>query len=666
MSDVLKKIEGLRKELHHHNYLYYIENKQEISDFDFDQKLNELQKLESENPEFFDASSPTQRVGSDLSNNFEQVKHAYPMLSLSNTYSEGEVRDFHQRVQKVVGEDVEYVCELKFDGSSISLTYQNGVLVRALTRGDGEKGDDITTNAKTIRSIPLKLQGSDYPSLFEMRGEVLMPFSVFDALNKQRAEAGDELYANVRNTASGSLKLIDSTEVAKRKLDTYLYYMLGEEMPTDSHYQNLQKARTWGFKISSATQKCSTIDAVIAFLKHWDVERSKLPVATDGVVIKVDSLAKQKQLGFTAKSPRWAIAYKFKAEQVSTRLNSVSYQVGRTGAVTPVANLEPVLLAGTTVKRASLHNADIIAQHDLYVGDMVYVEKGGEIIPKIVGVDTEARFLIGDKVEFIRNCPECNTRLERNDGEVAFYCPNTKGCAPQIRGRIEHFISRKAMNIENLGPETVESLLNGGFITDSSDLYSLQESDIAGLERMGQKSARNIIDSIQASLQVPYERVLFALGIRFVGETVAKRLAHGFSSIELLQKATKEELLAVDDIGERIAESVQRYFADAENVAIIDKLKAAGLQFKLDEQVMAQKSDLLKGMTIVISGTFSIPRDELKKHIEKHGGKNTTSISKSTSFIIAGENMGPAKLEKASKLGVELVSEEEFMKRIGE
>ena len=666
MSDVLKKIEGLRKELHHHNYLYYIENKQEISDFDFDQKLNELQKLESENPEFFDASSPTQRVGSDLSNNFEQVKHAYPMLSLSNTYSEGEVRDFHQRVRKVVGEDVEYVCELKFDGSSISLTYQNGVLVRALTRGDGEKGDDITTNAKTIRSIPLKLQGSDYPSLFEMRGEVLMPFSVFDALNKQRAEAGDELYANVRNTASGSLKLIDSTEVAKRKLDTYLYYMLGEEMPTDSHYQNLQKARTWGFKISSATQKCSTIDAVIAFLKHWDVERSKLPVATDGVVIKVDSLAKQKQLGFTAKSPRWAIAYKFKAEQVSTRLNSVSYQVGRTGAVTPVANLEPVLLAGTTVKRASLHNADIIAQHDLYVGDMVYVEKGGEIIPKIVGVDTEARFLIGDKVEFIRNCPECNTRLERNDGEVAFYCPNTKGCAPQIRGRIEHFISRKAMNIENLGPETVESLLNGGFITDSSDLYSLQESDIAGLERMGQKSARNIIDSIQASLQVPYERVLFALGIRFVGETVAKRLAHGFSSIELLQKATKEELLAVDDIGERIAESVQRYFADAENVAIIDKLKAAGLQFKLDEQVMAQKSDLLKGMTIVISGTFSIPRDELKKHIEKHGGKNTTSISKSTSFIIAGENMGPAKLEKASKLGVELVSEEEFMKRIGE
>lgn len=665
MKNIQEYIQTLRKELHHHNYLYYVINKPVLSDFDFDLKLMELQALEKKHPEFADENSPTQRVGSDISNKFEQVPHTYRMLSLSNTYSEAELRDFHLRVVKDLGEDFSYVCELKFDGSSISLSYENGKLVRGVTRGDGEKGDDVTANVKTIKSIPLTLNGNDFPPSFEIRGEILLPFAEFDKLNKQRQEAGDELYANVRNTAAGSLKLINSSEVAKRNLDAYLYYMLGEEMPSDSHYTNLGKAAEWGFKVSPDTRVCKSIDEVLEYLEYWNTARTQLPVATDGVVIKVDSLAKQKQLGFTAKSPRWAIAYKFKAEQVSTQLNSVSYQLGRTGAVTPVANLEPVLLAGTTVKRASLHNADIIKQLDLYLGDHVYVEKGGEIIPKIVGVDLEARKEDGEKVEFIHECPECQTPLVRIDGEAAHYCPNSASCPPQIKGRIEHFISRKAMEIENLGPETVEALLNGGFIQNIAGLYSITKEDLISLERMGEKSADNIMQSIEKSKMVPYERVLFGLGIRFVGETVAKRLAHAFVNVDLLKEATVEQLIATNDIGGRIAESLVDYFKKEQNIALIQGLRSAGLQFKLDAKLISEKTDLLKGSTIVISGTFTVPRDELKKLIEKHGGKNTGSISKNTTFIIVGENMGPSKKEKAQKLGVKLKTEAEFMNMIG-
>lgn len=664
MENTKEKIQQLSRELHRHNYLYYVENKPELSDYEFDLKLKELQELELQYPEFADENSPTKRVGSDLSNSFEQVTHKYRMLSLANTYSEAELRDFHQRIVKELGEDFAYVCELKFDGSSISLTYQNGKLVRGVTRGDGEKGDDVTANVKTIRSIPLTLNGNDFPDEFEIRGEILLPFSEFDKLNKQREEAGEELYANVRNTAAGSLKLLNSSEVAKRNLDAYLYYLLSEETPSDSHFQNLQKAADWGFKISKDTKLCNSIDEVLAYLEHWNIARNELPVATDGVVIKVDSISKQRQLGFTAKSPRWAIAYKFKAEQVSTRLNSVSYQVGRTGAVTPVANLEPVLLAGTTVKRASLHNADIINQLDLHLGDQVYVEKGGEIIPKIVGVDLEARILIGQKVEFIHNCPECHTSLVRIEGEAAHYCPNVTQCPPQIKGRIEHFISRKALDIENLGPETVDALLKNGIISDISGLYEITREQLVSLERLGEKSADNIMSSIQKSKTVPYQRVLFGLGIRFVGETVAKRLAHAFPYVDLLQNATKEQLVATDDIGGRIADSIVTYFENAENLAMVERLRTAGLQFALDEKILSEKTELLKGSTVVISGTFSISRDELKKLIEKNGGKNTSSISKNTTFIIVGENMGPSKKEKAEKLGVEMISEEEFMNRI--
>lgn len=665
MKNVQEKIQALRKELHHHNYLYYVENNPVLTDFEFDIKLMELQELEKKHPEFADENSPTQRVGSDISNKFEQVPHTYRMMSLSNTYSEAELREFHQRIVKELGENITYVCELKYDGTSISLTYENGRLIRGVTRGDGEKGDDVTTNVKTIKSIPLALNGNDFPDTFEIRGEILLPFTEFDKLNKQRKEAGAELYANVRNTAAGSLKLINSSEVAKRNLDAYLYYMLGDEMPSDSHFENLQKASEWGFKISPDTTICNSIEEVIAFLEHWNTGRMQLPVATDGVVIKVDSLSKQKQLGFTAKSPRWAIAYKFKAEQVSTRLNSVSYQVGRTGAVTPVANLKPVLLAGTTVKRASLHNADIISQLDLYLGDWVYVEKGGEIIPKIVGVDVNARTEDGEKIEFIHHCPECQTQLIRIEGEAAHYCPNSSTCPPQIKGRIEHFISRKALDIENLGPETVEALLTHGFIKDISGLYTIKKDDLISLERMGEKSADNIMQSIDKSKTVPYERVLFGLGIRFVGETVAKRLAHAFVNIDLLKEATIEQLIATDDIGGRIAESLVEYFNSEQNRALIERLKNAGLQFSLDEKLISEKTDLLKGCTIVISGTFTVPRDELKKLIEKNGGKNTSSISKNTTFIVVGDNMGPSKKEKAEKLGVEMISEVEFMNRVG-
>ena len=663
MTTIQQQIETLRAELHRHNHNYYVLNAPEITDFEFDRMMRELQDLEQAHPEFYDENSPTMRVGSDLSKVFSQVAHKYPMLSLGNTYSEGEVTDFYERARKMLGdEEFEICCEMKYDGTSISLTYENGLLVSAVTRGDGVKGDDVTDNVKTIRTIPLKLQGTDYPKNFEIRGEILMPWSVFEKLNEERAANEEPLFANPRNAASGTLKLQNSSVVASRKLDAYLYYMLGEELPCDGHYENLQKAREWGFKISDATRKVSTLQEVFDFIRYWDTERKNLPVATDGIVLKVNSLRQQKNLGYTAKSPRWAIAYKFQAERACTRLNSISYQVGRTGAITPVANLDPVQLSGTVVKRASLHNADIIEGLDLHIGDMVYVEKGGEIIPKITGVDKEARFMVGDKVKFITRCPECGTPLMRNEDEAAHYCPNDKACPPQIKGKIEHFITRKAMNIDKLGPETVEQFYNVGLIKNIADLYDLHAADLQLLERMGERSANNIIEGIRKSTEVPYPRVLFALGIRYVGETVAKKLANAFPTIDKLKEATLDDLIHVDEIGERIAQSVIRWFADEDNLQLIERLKAAGLQFELSEEVLSERTDRLAGKSIVISGVFTHhSRDEYKALIEKHGGKNVGSISGKTSFILAGENMGPSKLEKATKLGVAIVNEEEFL-----
>ncbi len=655
------KIESLRRELEQHNYNYYVLSSPTISDFDFDTLLRELQELEKQNPDFFDPNSPTQRVGSDSVSGFEQVPHSYPMLSLGNTYSEGEVQDFYERVRKSLNEDFELVCELKYDGTSISLTYENGLLVRAVTRGDGEKGDDVTANVKTIRSIPLRLHGN-YPDKFEIRGEILMPWAVFDELNKEREAQEEQLFANPRNAASGTLKLQNSTIVAQRKLDAYLYYMLGENLPSDLHSENLKAAYMWGFKISDATRICKTLNEVFDFINYWDSERKNLPVATDGIVLKVNSIRQQRNLGFTAKSPRWAIAYKFQAEKAVTRLNSVSFQVGRTGAVTPVANLDPVQLSGTTVKRASLHNADIIASLDLHIGDMVFVEKGGEIIPKITAVDFDARLLIGDKVQFIKNCPECGTELVRFEGEAAHYCPNENGCPPQIKGKMEHFVSRKAMNIDGLGSETISLLFENKLIKNIADIYDLKIPDLAGLERLGNKSALNIKTSSESSKEVPFERVLFALGIRFVGETVAKKLAYAFKSIEKLQKASFEELIAVDEIGERIAQSVQKYFADEQSIELVNRLKSYGLQMQVSEDKLQPEGNGLSGLSIVISGTFSNhSRDEYKTMIEKNGGKNVGSVSAKTSFILAGENMGPEKLKKAANLGVKLVSENEFL-----
>jgi len=666
MATIQQQIETLRAELHRHNHNYYVLNAPEITDFEFDRMMRELQDLEQAHPEFYDENSPTMRVGSDLSKVFSQVAHKYPMLSLGNTYSEGEVADFYERARKMLGdEEFEICCEMKYDGTSISLTYENGLLVSAVTRGDGVKGDDVTDNVKTIRTIPLKLQGTDYPKNFEIRGEILMPWSVFEKLNEERAANEEPLFANPRNAASGTLKLQNSSVVASRKLDAYLYYMLGEELPCDGHYENLQKAREWGFKISDATRKVSTLQEVFDFIRYWDTERKNLPVATDGIVLKVNSLRQQKNLGYTAKSPRWAIAYKFQAERACTRLNSISYQVGRTGAITPVANLDPVQLSGTVVKRASLHNADIIEGLDLHIGDMVYVEKGGEIIPKITGVDKEARFMVGDKVKFITRCPECGTPLMRNEDEAAHYCPNDKACPPQIKGKIEHFITRKAMNIDGMGSETVEQFYNVGLIKNIADLYDLHAADLQLLERMGERSANNIIEGIRKSTEVPYPRVLFALGIRYVGETVAKKLANAFPTIDQLKEATLDDLIHVDEIGERIAQSVIRWFADEDNLQLIERLKAAGLQFELSEEVLSERTDRLAGKSIVISGVFTHhSRDEYKALIEKHGGKNVGSISGKTSFILAGENMGPSKLEKATKLGVAIVNEEEFLKMI--
>ena len=657
---------ALREELHRHNYNYYVLNAPEISDKEFDDKMRQLQDLEKLHPEMADPNSPTMRVGSDLSKDFKQVYHQYPMLSLGNTYSESEVTDFYNRVKELLGnEEFEICCELKFDGTSISLVDEDDQLIQAVTRGDGEKADDVTDNVKTIRSIPLVLHG-DYPQRFEIRGEILMPWVVFEELNREREAREEPLFANPRNAASGTLKLQNSSVVASRKLDAYLYYLLGEQVPCDGHYENLQKAASWGFKISEHMRKVKTLQEVFDFINYWDTERKNLPVATDGIVLKVNSLRQQRYLGYTAKSPRWAIAYKFQAERALTRLNQVTFQVGRTGVITPVANLDPVQLSGTIVKRASLHNADIIEGLDLHIGDMVYVEKGGEIIPKITGVDTDARgFMLGDKVKFISRCPECGTPLVRFEGEAAHYCPNDAACPPQIKGKIEHFISRKAMAIDGLGPETVDLFYQIGLVHDVADLYTLKALDIRGLDRMGDKSAIKIIHGIADSKQVPFERVLFALGIRFVGETAAKKLAKAFGNIEALEVATKEQLMAVDEIGEKIAQSVLTYFALPANRELISRLKEAGLQMERQEDEEGEQSDKLAGLSIVISGVFSHhSREEYKDMIEKHGGKNVGSISSKTSFILAGENMGPAKLEKAQKLGIKIINEDDFLQML--
>ena len=666
MESPQEKIERLRRELDEHNYNYYVLNAPTIDDRTFDEMMHELQGLEETFPQYFDPNSPTQRVGNDINRSFSQVEHRYPMLSLSNTYSIEEVSAFYERVRSgLMGEDFELVGELKYDGTSISLIYEGGRLVRAVTRGDGTRGDDVTENVKTIRSIPLQLRGNDYPDSFEIRGEILMPWAVFDALNKEREEQEEPLFANPRNAAAGTLKSQNSAVVAARGLDAYLYYLLGENLPADTHYENLQYARSWGFKVSDAVRKLHFVEEVKEYINYWDMERKNLPVATDGMVFKVNSLRQQKNLGYTAKSPRWAIAYKFQAEKALTRLNSVSYQVGRTGTVTPVANLDPVLLSGTIVKRATLHNEDIINALDLHIGDMVFVEKGGEIIPKITAVDTSARLLIGEKVRFIRACPECGTPLKRIEGEAAWFCPNEKGCPPQIKGRIEHFISRKAMNIEGLGSETIGQFYSLGLVRDASDLYTLQPDVIAGLERMGERSAQNIVDAVKQSCSVPFERVLIALRIRYVCETVAKKLALALHSIDRIIEATTEDLIRIGDIGVRIAQSVVAYFSDEDNLRFVERLRQYGVQMQITEERLSERTDKLSGATIVISGTFTHhSRDEYKALIEQHGGMNTGSVSGKTTYILAGENMGPAKLEKARKLGVRILSEEEFLEMI--
>ena len=662
MMDEKQRIEQLRQELHEHNHRYYVENQPTISDQEFDELMHELQRLEALHPEMYDANSPTQRVGSDLNSEFRQVAHRYPMLSLANTYNQQEVADWYDSVRRgLEGEDFEVCCEMKYDGLSISLTYENGRLVRGVTRGDGVNGDDVTANVRTIRSIPLVLSGDDYPQEFEIRGEILMPWKVFERLNAEREKAEEPLFANPRNAASGTLKSQNSALVASRQLDAYLYYLLGEQVPCDGHYENLQAARRWGFKISEGMRKVRTLDEIYEFINYWDTERKNLPVATDGIVLKVNSQRQQRSLGFTAKSPRWAIAYKFKAERERTRLLEVTFQVGRTGAITPVANMEPVQLAGTMVKRATLNNEDFIRSFDLHIGDYVYVEKGGEIIPKIVGVDTDSREPDAKPVEFIKTCPECGTPLVRYEGEAAHYCPNDAGCPPQIKGRIEHFISRKAMNIDSLGPETVDDYYRRGLIRNVADLYDIDVQQING-DGSREKSARKIVDGIAASKEVPFERVVFALGIRLVGETSAKLLARHFKNIDALQNATLDELTHIDGIGEVMAKSVITYFHTPENQTIVERLRGYGLRMSLSEEQLASHTELLKGQTIVISGVFQKhSRDEYKAMIEQNGGKNTGSISAKTSFILAGDNMGPAKLQKAEKLGVRIVNEDEFL-----
>ena len=663
-----ERIQELRELLHKYNNLYYVQNAPVISDIEFDQLMHELIDLEEKHPELYDPNSPTQRVGSDISKGFEQAEHRYPMLSLDNTYSEQEVHEFFQRVSGLLNEPFEICCELKYDGLSISLIYEEGKLVQAVTRGDGVKGDIVTDNVRTIKSVPLVLQKGSYPRNFEIRGEVLMPWTSFEKLNAERERQEEPLFANPRNAASGTLKLQNPQEVARRQLDSYLYYLLGEKLPCDGHYENMMEAAKWGFKISDHMKKCTTIEEVLDYINYWDTERKNLPVATDGIVLKVNSLRQQRNLGFKAKSPRWAIAYKFQAERQLTRLNSVSYQVGRTGAVTPVANLDPVQLSGTIVKRATLHNADIIKGLDLHIGDMVYVEKGGEIIPKITAVDMDSRsLLMGDPVRFADVCPECGTKLIRYEGEAAYYCPNAISCPPQIKGRIEHFVSRKAMNIDGLGTETIDLFYQAGLIKDIADLYTLKAMDICRLEGLGEKSAVSIVHGIEDSKKVPFERVLFAIGIRFVGETVAKILARAFKSMEALENATMEQLTAVNEIGTKIAQSIVSFFADERSRALVNRLKEFGLQMELAQDEQEGGTDLLKDKIIVISGVFNHhSRDEYKALIERHGGKNSGSISAKTSFVLAGDNMGPAKREKAQELGVRLVSENEFLEMINE
>jgi DNA ligase (NAD+) len=665
-SEARDRIEKLRKEIIRHNQLYYELNKPAISDFEYDILLNELETLEKKFPDLVTEDSPTRKVGSDITKEFAQYEHKYPMLSLSNTYNEEEIRDFDSRVRKSINSEVEYVCELKFDGASISITYVKGQLKRAVTRGDGIKGDEVTLNVRTIGNIPVKIHHPDTPDEFVMRGEILMTRSVFDRLNEERAAEGIQLFANPRNAAAGTLKLLDPKTVASRSLDCFFYFILGENLPYENHIENMKFAAALGFKVPESIKLCSSVNEVFEFIKHWDTERKNLPYDIDGVVIKVNSLTLQRELGFTAKSPRWAIAYKYKAERASTKLISVAFQVGRTGNITPVANLEPVQLAGTTVKRASLHNEDQIALLDLHINDTVYVEKGGEIIPKIVGVDLAKRASGSLRVDFISCCPECGTSLIKNEGEANHYCPNYLHCPPQIKGRIEHFISRKAMDIEGLGEETVDLLFGKGLISDIADLYELKKEQLIPLERLGERSAANIIKSIHDSLNVPYNRVLFALGIRHVGETVAKTIAREFRTIDELTTANIEQLTAVSEIGPKIAGSIISYFADRENKDIINRLKDFGLRFS-GEYTGSAISDKLKGKSIVISGVFiKHSRDEYKNIIEKNGGKNSSSISGTTSFILAGGNMGPAKKEKAGELGVPILSEEDFLKLIGE
>ena len=664
MNTTEQEIKGLRDELREHNYNYYVLDNATISDYEFDIKLKKLQELEAKHPEFFDANSPTQRVGGEVTKNFETIPHEHRMYSLDNSYSKEDLQDWETRIKKLVDGDIYYTCELKYDGASISLTYEAGNLVKAVTRGDGFQGDNVTANIKTIKSVPLQLKG-DYPVKFDIRGEIVLPFEGFHKMNEERIEIGEEPYRNPRNTASGSLKLQDSAEVAKRPLECLLYNLMGSNLRINTQFESLDKARHWGFKVPEAAKLVNSIDEVLEFIEYWNIHRHDLPYETDGVVIKVNNLQQQEELGYTAKAPRWAMAYKFKAEQVSTRLNSIVYQVGRTGAITPVANLEPVELAGTTVKRASLHNADQIKKLDIRVGDTVYVEKGGEIIPKILGVDLSKRPLNSEPTRYITQCPECETVLIRQDGEAQHYCPNYNGCNPQIIGRIQHFISRKAMDIDGLGGETVALLVNEGLINNYSDLYELTKEQVIPLERMAEKSADNLIQGIEQSRNIPFERVLFALGIRYVGETVAKKLAKHYKSIDAITGASQEELVNVDEIGIKIAESVTAFFAFEENILTINRLKDFGVQLEMSAEQLIGQTDKLKGDIIVVTGIFeTISRNDLKKLIEDNGGKVSSSISSKTSYIVAGDNMGPSKKEKAEKLGVILISEFEFLQKI--
>lgn len=661
MNNIEQQIKNLRNELREHNHNYYVLDNATISDYEFDIKLKELQELEAKHPEFFDANSPTQRVGGEVTKNFETIPHEHRMYSLDNSYSKEDLQDWEKRIKKMVDGNIQYTCELKYDGASISLTYENGKLLKAVTRGDGFQGDNVTANVKTIKSVPLQLKG-DFPEKFDIRGEIVLPFDGFNKMNEERIEIGEEPYRNPRNTASGSLKLQDSAEVAKRPLECLLYNLSGSNLGINSQFESLEKARQWGFKVPEAAKLANSIDEVLEFIAYWDVHRHSLPYETDGVVIKVNNLQQQEELGYTAKAPRWAMAYKFKAERVSTKLNSITYQVGRTGAITPVANLEPVELAGTTVKRASLHNADQIEKLDIRVGDEVYVEKGGEIIPKILGVDLSQRPVNSEPTQYITNCPECSTELIRQEGEAQHYCPNYNGCNPQIIGRIQHFISRKAMDIEGLGGETVALLVNEGLISNYSNLYELTKDQVVPLERMAEKSADNLIQGIEQSKNIPFERVLFALGIRYVGETVAKKLAKHYKSIDAIAAATQEDLIHVDEIGIRIAESVCAFFTSEENNHIINRLKEFGVQLEISAEKLLGQTNKLESKIFVVSGVFeSLSRDELKKLIEDNGGKVSSSISSKTSFIIAGDNMGPSKKEKAEKLNIKILNEYEFL-----